>query len=250
MANLLIYLIKVSIGTTLLYLCYLLFFNRDTFYLRNRIFLVLVLLVPIFVPAIRIPVIPHDPMIAGTSESFSNLILPVTSSKESLPSAVAKSFDFTKLGLVIYFSVSIIFILRCVISVLSTFRIIRSGSLMDSRFPRVVVTDQKVSPFSFFPYVVIPADLANNDNYEDVLSHEIAHVQQGHTFDLMLSEILIALQWFNPFVWFIKRSMILNHEYLADHVSISRLIDVKEYQRRLLRVNAGLAAVPFSTQFQ
>lgn len=249
MANLLLYMIKVSIGTSLLYLCYLLFFNRDTFYMRNRIFLILVLLIPILLPAVKIPVITHDTVTTGTYESFDNLILPISSSRANLPAAAVRSFDFLKLALVIYFSISIILIIRFVISVLSTSRIIRNGSLKDARFPRVIVTDLKVSPFSFFPYVVIPADLAGNDNYKDVLSHEIAHVQQGHTFDLLLSEILIAVQWFNPLVWLVKRSMILNHEYLADHVSISNFMDVKEYQLRLLRFNPSLEAVPLAHNF-
>lgn len=249
MDNLLIYMIKVSIGTTLLYLCYLLFFNRDTFYLRNRIFLVLVLLIPILVPAIRIPIISHNPIVTGNSESFDNLVLPITSSKANLAPVAKGSFDFIKLAFVIYFSISAIFVIRCVISVLSTFRIIRSGSLKDARFPKVIVTDFKVSPFSFFPYVVIPKDVADNDNYKDVLEHEIAHVKQGHTFDLLLSEILIALQWFNPFVWFIKRSIVLNHEYLADHLSIKRHTDIKEYQLRLLGFNTSLKASPLAHNF-
>ncbi len=50
MDNLLLYLLKVSAGTTLFYLCYLLFFRKDTFYLRNRIFLILTLLLPAIFP--------------------------------------------------------------------------------------------------------------------------------------------------------------------------------------------------------
>jgi len=135
------------------------------------------------------------------------------------------------------------------VSIATTIRIIRKGTVKNEKFPRIVVTDLKLSPFSFFPYIVFPAKFVSCDNYTDILNHEMAHVRQGHTFDLVISEILIALQWFNPFAWLVKRSIILNHEYLADHVSIVRNKDIKGYQLRLLRFNIGLEAVPLAHNF-
>jgi hypothetical protein len=242
-------MIRVSIGTTLLYLCYMLFFNKDTFYLRNRILLILILLIPVIIPAIRIPVISQNTLIANTYESFDNLILPLNSTLKNIPEPVTQSFDFLKLLFVLYFSITFIFLLRHALSISLTLRIIKRGSVKDPGFPRVVIIDQKLSPFSFFPYIVIPHDLVNSDNYNDVLNHEIAHVRQGHTLDLLLCEILTALQWFNPFIWFIRRSIIMNHEYLADQVSIGRPTDIKEYQLRLIRLSVGLDSVPIAHNF-
>src|SRR5690606_5309376 len=100
-------------------------------------------------------------------------------------------------------------LLRGAISLFSTFRIIRNGDLRSDNFPKVVVTRNNIPPFSFFPYAVIPAEEYNSGDASDIIEHEFAHIRQGHTFDLLLSEAFIAFQWFNPFAWLIKRSVIL-----------------------------------------
>jgi len=249
MDNLLIYLFKVSIGTTLLYICYLLFFSRDTFYFRNRILLILILLLPIILPAVKIPIVSESSFATVTNESINNILLSVPSSAANIPGTGTGSFNFSRLFVWIYVFISGLFFLRCVINIIVTLRIIKRGAVRNDQFPKIVITDLKLSPFSFFPYVVIPAEFDNSENYNDVLNHETAHVRQGHTFDLLVNEVLIAVQWFNPFVWSIKRSIILNHEYQADHISIDRHKDIKEYQLRLLRFSTGLKSIPLAHNF-
>jgi hypothetical protein len=104
-------------------------------------------------------------------------------------------------------------------------------------------------PFSFFPYVVIPKKTFESGDYLEILAHEKAHIRQGHTFDLLLSELLIVFLWFNPFMWLIKRSMVLNHEYLADNFSIKSSSSIKEYQYKLLNISKGLMNVPLAHNF-
>jgi TonB family protein len=246
MDKILLSLLKVSAGTTLFYLCYLLLFSKDTFYLRNRILLILTLVIPTIIPAIKIPVLintfPQMPVtVAGNfvfSASFSGT--PISGS--------VNSFDYIRLFVWIYFTITAFLLLRIGISLISTRRIIKNGVIKKSHFPKVVVTENKLPPFSFFPYAVIPVKDYERGNYTDILDHEFAHIRQGHTFDLLLSELFIAFQWFNPFVWLIKRSVILNHEYLADNISISNK-SIKEYQYRLLNFKPGLKNISLAHNF-
>jgi TonB family protein len=247
MDNLLLYLLKVSAGTALLYLCYLLLFRKDTFYRRNRIFLILTLLMPTIFPAIKIPVLsdavtPATPVIA-----MENMIFP-ESTYESAISGTINSFDYNNLFIWIYFTITGLLLLRIIISLVSTYRIIKKGTLKNDQFPKVIVSEEKIPPFSFFPYAVIPVEEFEKGNYIDLLDHEFAHIRQGHTIDLLLSELFIAFQWFNPFVWFIKRSIILNHEYLADLVSVNNK-SIKEYQYRLLNFQTGLKHISLAHNF-
>src|SRR5450759_3816857 len=220
MDNLLLYLLKVSAGTTLLYLCYLLLFRKDTFYRRNRIFLILTLLLPIIFPALKIPVLSNAVTPAMPVIAMENLIFP-ESPYESTISGTISTFDYNNLILWIYITITGLLLLRIVVSLISTYRIIKKGSVKNDQFPKVIVLENQLPPFSFFPYAVIPVEEYINGNYIDLLDHAFAHIKQGHTFHILLSELFIAFQWFNPFVWFIKRSIILNHEYLADHVSVN-----------------------------
>jgi len=104
-------------------------------------------------------------------------------------------------------------------------------------------------PFSFFPYIVIPKKTYESGEYLEILEHETAHIKQGHTFDLIFSELLIVFLWFNPFMWLIKRSIKLNHEYLADNFSLQSSCNVKEYQYKLLHVQTNLMNVPLAHNF-
>lgn len=247
MDNLLLYLLKISAGTTLLYLCYLLLFRKDTFYRRNRIFLILTLLLPIIFPAIKIPVLSNAVTLVTPVIAMENMIFPESTYESSISNTI-NSFDYNNLFIWIYFTIAGLLMLRIIISLLSTYRIIMKGSIKNDQFPKVIVSENQLPPFSFFPYAVIPVEEYKNGNYIDLLDHEFAHIKQGHTFDLLLSELFIAFQWFNPFIWFIKRSIILNHEYLADHVSVNNK-SVKEYQYRLLNFQTGLKHISLAHNF-
>jgi tetratricopeptide (TPR) repeat protein len=90
------------------------------------------------------------------------------------------------------------------------------------------------SPFSFLNLIFI-----NNGNYSEIellkiISHEKVHIKQKHSIDLILFELLLIFQWFNPFVWFYKRAIKMTHEYLADVGTINSGIDLPDYQCSLL----------------
>lgn len=248
MDSLLLYLLKISGGTTVLYLLYLLFFRKDTFYQRNRIYLICAMILPALFPAIKIPVVIHSQVPVNPATIQGNMSFSDSPAFAQL-SAPASPFNFDRLFLWIYISIAAIFFLRVVISLLSTYRIIKKGDIKNSRFPRIVISHENLPPFSFFPYAVIPEEDYKQGNYSSILDHEFAHIKQGHTFDLLLSELIIVIQWFNPFVWLIKRSVILNHEYLADRVSVSNAISIKEYQYRLLNLKTGLKNISLPHSF-
>jgi len=247
MDNLILYLLKVSAGTTLFYLSYLLFFSKDTFYRRNRVLLIMILLLPVIFPALKIPVSVNSPAPAAPVILPDSYFLAESAFGTTISTPV-NSFDYNRLIILIYFTMAGLLLLRTIISLISTYRIIRKGRITNSRFPRVVISENHFPPFSFFPYAVIPAEEYNSGNYSDLLDHEFAHIKEGHTFDLLLSELFIAFQWFNPFIWLIKRSIILNHEYLADRISASNK-NVKEYQYRLLNFQSGFKHISLAHNF-
>ena len=248
MDSLLLYLLKISGGTTALYLLYLLFFRKDTFYQRNRIFLISALILPAFYPAIKIPVVINSVVPALPATSPENINFSAGSIVTQLYDATAP-FNYNKLFLWIYFSIAALFFLRIVISLLSTYSIIRRGDYINNRYPKIIISHDQLPPFSFFPYAVIPEEDYKKGNYSAILDHEFAHIKQGHTFDLLLSELFIVIQWFNPFVWLIKHSVILNHEYLADRVSVGNAKSIKDYQYRLLNLKTGLKNISLAHNF-
>lgn len=248
MDNLLLYLLKVSVGTMLLYLCYILFFSTDTFYLRNRIFLIGLLLVSMIMPLLNVFNLFATESSIENTNSIKSIILS-GSSFESTISEKITSFDLNSILIRIYFLITGLFLLRILSSVAQTFMIIQKGTIQNTKFPKVVLSEMKHPPFSFFPYVVIPKKTFESGDYLEILEHETAHIRQGHTFDLLFSEFLTAFLWFNPFMWLIKRSLVLNHEYLADYFSLKGSCNVKEYQFKLLKIPSSLMNVPLAHNF-
>ncbi len=91
------------------------------------------------------------------------------------------------------------------------------------------------SPFSFGNYIFLGKDLQDK---EEVLAHERIHVDQGHTLDIILAELLFVFQWFNPFAWIFKKTVKQNLEFLTDQEMLSQGFDPKSYQISLVNVSA------------
>lgn len=232
----------------LFYLIYILFFSRDTFYLRNRIFLIAYLVFSFLIPLLNISGIFPTGEATGHSPVFSRFIV----SGKVIGAGVSETlsgFDFNRFFVLLYIIIGAFFLLRLSASLTRTFLIIKRGNLHNKKFPFTVISDMDNPVFSFFPFVVIPRKIFERGDFSEILAHEFAHVSQGHTFDLLFCELLTVFLWFDPFMWLIKRSILLNHEYLADSFSIKDSINIKEYQYKLLNIPQGLMSVPLAHNF-
>jgi hypothetical protein len=248
MDNFFLFLLKLSAGTMLFYLSYILLFSKDTFYLRNRIFLIVLLVLSIIIPLLKGCNFFEGNSTIEHANSMNSIILSGIIIGESVSEKISL-FDLNSLFIWLYFSITGIFLLRVLSSLTRTFLIIRKGTIQDPKFPKVVLSEMEHPPFSFFPYVVIPKKIFESGDYLEILEHEKAHIRQGHTFDLLFSELLIVFLWFNPFMWLIKRAIVLNHEYLADNSSLKSSCSIKEYQYKLLNIPNSLMNVPLAHNF-
>ena len=248
MNNLPVYLLKVSIGTGLFYIFFILFFKNDTFYLRNRILLISSLLIPYIIPLVKFPAYLGNEVIANTNYTFSDFLMPGRD-LNTIMSDKIDTVNYNNIFIYIYFPIMVILLIKGILSVTRTYRLIRKAAILDSHFPKIVISDKQHSPFSFFPYVVIPRNIYYSNYYIQILEHESAHIRQGHTFDLLLNELIIAFQWFNPFIWLIKKSILLNHEFLADKYSLREAESIKEYQYSLLNSLTNSRSIPFTHNF-
>ncbi len=81
---------------------------------------------------------------------------------------------------------------------------------------RLVIMHSLPYPFSFLHLIFINRQTLSEANHGAMLEHERVHIRQWHWLDLILLELLVAVQWFNPFAWLFRRSVKELHEYLAD----------------------------------
>ncbi len=103
---------------------------------------------------------------------------------------------------------------------------------------RYVVHERELAPFSWFGFVVISrADFASNGR--EIILHELAHVKQRHTVDVLLMDLVTIILWFNPAAWLTKRSLQQVHEYCADDAVLAVGVNIKEYQLLLIKKAVG-----------
>ena len=101
-------------------------------------------------------------------------------------------------------------------------------------------------PYTFLHYLFVPTDAYGRGEIEDELfTHEMAHIQQRHSLDVLLVEMVLCFSWFNPLVFWLKRAIQCNHEFLADQAVNETYLDVPGYQQ-LLVSKLATASQPLS----
>lgn len=139
---------------------------------------------------------------------------------------------------VVYFSLLSLFMLFFTVQLLRILYMYFRGE-KSRRGGIIIVSSNRInSPFSFFNIVFL-RDEDDKVESECVITHEKAHVKRGHSFDIILISIINIIQWFNPFIYFIKKSLVSVHEYQADKDVIMSGYTIKYYQNLMLYTQFG-----------
>ncbi len=94
-----------------------------------------------------------------------------------------------------------------------------------------VFTGRDQGSFSFFRYAFFP-----NENVDpDIMRHEMSHISHHHSWDILFAEVMMILQWFNPFIYLYKKELQSLHEYQADRDVVATGVDKKNYMMLILQ---------------
>ncbi len=124
------------------------------------------------------------------------------------------------------------------------------GNYLPGRKERVtlIVHDRDIAPFSWMGHIVISRkDL--EENGREILIHELAHIRHRHSWDLLVAEICIFFQWFNPASWLLKQELQNIHEFEADETVIKEGVDAKQYQLLLIKKAVGTRLYSMANSF-
>lgn len=143
-------------------------------------------------------------------------------------------FGWMSIALLIYFIGVTFFLLRFLANFIWIFAYVLKHKVQSLSGIKIIRMDKNLSPFSFLNYVFISQKNYPDSELNNIISHERIHIQQKHSLDLIFFELLLIVQWFNPFVWFYKRAAKINHEYLADIGTLNSGIELPDYQYSLL----------------
>ena len=235
-----IYSLKVAFCLIAFYLVFKLLLSKETFHTFNRWVLLLVMVVSILLPWLKVTTA-EPTAIAEGMISLESII----ASAEVVNDDAQEGLSAIQLLFIIYIMGIAVFFLREVVSVVRLFRLIRRGTPLTAEQAgvsqqgvQVVVMKNEIAPFSWFRHVVL-SEKDFRENPREILTHELAHIRLGHSWDVAVCNLLIIFQWWNPAAWLLKRELQNVHEFEADEAVINRGVDAKQYQLLLIRKSVG-----------
>ncbi len=264
------YIIKSSLCLVLFYLFYKTLLSKETFFRFNRFVLMGGIIICSILPLvtfqtekellIQTPIrkmesllsdtpLPNFPIVWDETD-YNDGSHPLVTDYQNHSNEQPYQIHLSKNQIIslIYFIGLLITLTGLSVSVYRMIQLIRKGKKVHSQDYILILTKQKICPFSFGKYIVISeADYIQNP--KEILTHEQVHAKKMHSLDLLFSEFFILLHWFNPVVWLLKRELQDVHEYEADNGVINLGIDATQYQLLLVKKAVGARSYAIANSF-
>lgn len=266
-------ILEITLCMLFFLLIYHLVIARTALHRFKRFYLLAALIVPITVPFIQIELPESSQAYIPVSDTFTQPILEIVTSSENpiqkstpekiLPNEVVtetpvneilnqRSINLQTILVLLYGTVSLILITRLVRNVYLIFKKFKASRKGVYQHINLAISEKSIAPFSFLNMVFISQkDFENQQIRDQLLTHEMGHIKQLHTIDIILLELIRALFWINPIYYFYGKAIRLNHEYLADSAVIKAHKNISSYQNLLLdfasRVNPS--QLPLTSPF-
>ncbi len=230
--NYLVFLMKVNIIFSVLYLMYYIFYRKLNYNYLNRFILLSIPLTSFIIPALHVHVTQVN--------NFSDISMVLEQFYE--PAILTRKTNVTDYHSFVSTRFVLFSIYSCGIFVFafSMFFHIRFIVNFRKKCQSHYFHGQKLyslkgnhSPFSCFKWIFIPEKLLTSKDLNIIIYHEKVHVKQWHTFDLILSELFCILCWFNPLVFLLKKSVKNIHEFIADKEVVNNCSSVQDYLQLL-----------------
>ena len=243
-----IFMIKSVFCLTTLFLFYKVLLSKETFHTLNRYALLGILTIATLLPFFKIPTTEIRPIqlafqtlefaiSSQGNEAIDGYMLPeVTVNAER-----EKGFNlqlFIAICLAIYLTgaaARTIFLGRSLYNLKKTIR--KARKVQYGKYT-IAIVPGKVSPYSWWHYIVLSEEDYEGTNGE-ILAHELAHLSRHHSTDIMLCELFVIFQWFNPAIYLLKQELQSIHEYEADMAVIQNGFNPTQYQLLLIKKAVG-----------
>lgn len=226
MKAILLYLVQMIAVSGLLYAYYHFALRNNKFHQYNRFYLLAATVISIVVPFLNIP------FYFTAEEKESSFLLqtitvisPATPASGDIPvytpTQQSSGLSLSSILWYSYLLVITLLLLRFLFSLLQIRRIIRKYPAEKLGKIRFLNTTEPGTPYSFFKWLFWNRNIElNSSKGEQVFRHELFHITQKHSYDIMYMELLTTLAWFNPFFYLIKKELKAIHEFLADQFAV------------------------------
>ena len=237
MVEFLIYDLKVAVLVAVFYMFYRLLLSRETYHRVNRAVLLVTAVASFILPLCVITL--HKTVVVSGGSGLVTL-----DGLGTVEMAEPQTPFWQTVAVVVFFAGMAASLGFTLYNIFQVWRLIsRSEHHQQPDGTVICVADREVSPFSWMHYIVLsPSDYEAQD--ASVLAHERGHISLHHSLDVILVDVLTALQWFNPAMWMLRQDLRAIHEYEADAAVLSQGINMRQYQ--YLLIQKAVAACGYS----
>ena len=221
--NWLYYLLEANLYMIIFYGFYRLFLHKETFYVLNRYYLVLSSFIAFLIPFLQLGFL---------SENITAIEGPVYQQIQ----VEQHLLNTENILLFLYALIVLIFISKIAWGFRHIFKLLEKPNKKIENGITIIELKNTKTAFSFFNMLFIDPELPQKDT---ILRHEMAHIHQKHSFDILFFELIRSLSWFNPIAHFLKNDIKLIHEYLADEETTNKGIEKYEYAIFLIQNSYG-----------
>ncbi|WP_082489493.1 M56 family metallopeptidase [Pedobacter sp. Leaf176] len=221
--NWLYYLLEANLYMTIFYGFYRLFLHKETFYALNRYYLVLSSLFAFLIPSLQLGFLTRE-IVVIEEPVYQQIHIEAT------------LLNTENILLSLYALVVLIFFSKIAFGFRHIFKLLRKPNKTTEDGITVIELADTKTAFSFFNMLFIDPELPNKNT---ILMHEMAHIHQKHSFDILFFELIRSLSWFNPIAHFLKRDIKLIHEFLADEETTNKGMEKYEYALFLIQNSYG-----------
>jgi bla regulator protein blaR1 len=236
------YVVKTILCAAVWLLLYFSLLEKEKMHRFNRLYLLCSIafcfIVPFITIAMQWPSLPvEDILLINTAANELAVASPVST-------AVTNVLSWTTIVIAVYIVITLLLAARFARNMLLIFMKARRCRQVPYEGATIVLDKPGTAPHSFFHYIFLDKnDVESGAIREEILCHELAHIRQKHSTDVVLIELLLVFAWFNPLLWMYRRAIQLNHEFLADEAVVKAFNDPPLYQYLLIG-NAGKACGP------
>lgn len=237
------YIVQVVLFQVLFLLVYDLFFQRETFFRLNRLYLLLTPVLSFLIPLIKFESfknsIPEEYMVVLPEV----VINPQVVIEQVSPEPVKA---YTSLTLLFYAG-AFIFLIVFLYKLFGIYKLLKGKTIVKKKGYNLVFLDHIPSAFSFLNYIFVSKSLSEKEE-QQIIQHELVHCRQYHTLDLLFFELFKIIMWFNPLIYIYQHRITLMHEYISD-AEVVKISDKKMYFDKLLAETFRVQSISFINQF-
>ena len=237
-------MIQVSVSMTILYGIYWMFLKKDTFFSANRFYLLGSLII-----SCTISFFNFSWLLPSANNSYVILLDAVTIGNVVIQESIQSYLTTFQIILIIYLTGVAIFLLRYMFHIVQLLLIIYTNEVTRTNGISIITLEKPVSPFSFFNYIILPSSDFREEDIQGIIDHELIHVNQRHTIDILIMDLLAIIFWFNPVIWLFRSSLKLTHEYLADEGVLVKGHKTNFYQNLLLNQTLNIQVSNLTNNF-